>query len=243
MKNIFVFVLFALTALTQVAFAEIYQTHYDGYDYDYHDRDSAVVDTKIEDDTISFASSVFVNANLGYVNQGMDGVYRPDTTGLDSHFGGTGVDFSVAVGMNCARLFAIYVGFGLRSAWGDWNIEKTDADETDFADFAYTYYFGAMAYPFRSRPGLRGIFGGMEIGNIHHSVTGTSKKFDKPVDRNFYDLKLKVGYAFDVTPHLAFGVTAFMELSGADEIEEYKEKELKDMSAYSLGVLFTVIRR
>ncbi len=242
MKNIYVSILFALTVLTQVAFAEIYQTTYDGYDYDYQDRDTARIE-KETDDTISFASSVFVNANLGYINQGMDGIYDLDSSSLDAHYSAPGVEFSVALGMNCARLFAIYVGFGLRSSWGEWEIEKHEENEKDFSAFAYSYYIGAMAYPFRSRPGLRGVFGAMEVGNIHHSVSGKSKAMSNPVDRNFYDLKLKVGYAFDANPHLAFGVTAFMELSSADEIDEYKEKQLKDMSAYTLGVLFTIIRR
>lgn len=243
MKNAFVFVLLAVLAISQAGFAEIYQTHYDGYDYDYHDRDSAVVDTEIEEDTISFDNSIFVNASLGYLTQGMDGYYTPDTTDLEAHFDGSGFDFSVSVGLNWARLFAVYVGFGLRSAWGDWSIEDVDEDEKKFTDFAYSYYIGGMAYPFRDRPGLRELFGGLEIGNIHHSVTGKSKKFDKPVDRDFFNLKLKVGYAFDLTPHLALGLTTYVELSDAGAIEEYGEKELTEMSAYSLGVLFTIIRR
>lgn len=242
MKKVLLTVLFALSAFSQMAFAELYHTVYEDQEYG---EPLPPPPPPPPPEPISFDNSIFVNVTAGYGLIGMYGFYDD----VELSFESTGMVMDVNFGLNIKRLFAIYAGAGFKVGSGDWEDFDDGKDPIDIKETGYNvvglaYYLGVCVYPFREKRWLKGMFGAIEVGNINYDVYRSRKKvMSNPVNTDFYSLRLKYGYVFDVSRHISLGLTTYLELSDVGSVTEYKEDEVKDASAYSLGVMFTFMRR
>lgn len=242
MKKYLFSVLFAVFAFSQTAFAELFGSYDESEGSDYSEPEPP------PPPPMDFDNSIFVSVNAGYAYLGMDGTYGiedsedEDSDVKDVAFSGAGMAMDVNAGLNILRLFAVYVGAGFKVGSGSFDVG--DDTEKSYTEVAFSYYAGFAAYPFRSNRFLKGMYGALEVGNLNFDVYRSKKVLKNPVDDNFYNFRIKFGYVFDISRRLSLGLTTYLELGAADSSKDIDEaEEFNEPQPYSLGVLFTFMRR
>ncbi|MCF0221150.1 MAG: hypothetical protein HUK19_02540 [Fibrobacter sp.] len=246
MKKLAIAILFALTAVPQVfAYSEYSVFSVEG------SENSSGKSYSSQSKSLNLANSFFWRLTTG-INIENGEIYREgDDRGEQewADFSALGDAWSLQFGINFKRFFALYFGTDFVLGTGSYCPELGSC--RDASHYKFNFNLGTLFYPFRSTSVMKGVNFGASLGFEGEFFDVESLEYsdetDMLVDNPGIALKTEIGYTWDVSRRISLGIEFNFTLNLLFDIFEYDdvfgEDTYKEASAYSIGILFNLMRR
>lgn len=258
MKEIVVSLLFALLTVPQVFARSTYQEEnyvddeeenvYASPSKNTYGSSSSSTYAPVETPT-EYRNSFFWRITSG-LNIEFGNIYKENDRYKEmADFSAAGETFSLQMGANFKRLFAIYFGSDFTMGSGSYCPYYDEC--RDATHYKFNFNIGTLLYPFRSVPVMRGINVGASLGFEGDFLNVQSPRYsdetDIAMDSPGFALKTEIGYAWNVSRRISIGIEFNFTFNFLIPLEEeddlFGEDTYSEPEAYSIGILFNIMRR